>query len=319
MLSIKNIFLNISDIPSSWIFEHYCNLNYKLSGQNVKIKSLFNKHDKIPSMSIYYHKNKNCYKFKDFSSGNGGEGVNLIMFLYNISYSQACQKIINDYNIFINNNLYTNIITDVPKYKLDYYNLRNWNTNDVDFWTKYNIGSKLLEQYNVKPLQQYVLNKEGIDSNIVVSENNIYGYFKNNGELYKIYQPYNSKKFLKISDYIQGTEQLTDHSNLIITSSLKDIMSIKSLNLKVDVIAPDSENSMLSKNIIEKYKQKYKHIVVLFDNDYPGIESMKKYKTEYNIIPILLNMSKDISDSIKDFGPKKVLYTLVPLLQNAFD
>jgi hypothetical protein len=66
MLTIKNIVLDYSEIPSSWIFEHYCNLNFKLIGQDVKIKSLFNKDDKVPSMSIYYDKRKKIYKFRRF-------------------------------------------------------------------------------------------------------------------------------------------------------------------------------------------------------------------------------------------------------------
>ena len=49
---IRTIF-NIDDIPSNWIFENYCNLNEKLYGQSVKILSMFNHKDTVPSMVIY--------------------------------------------------------------------------------------------------------------------------------------------------------------------------------------------------------------------------------------------------------------------------
>jgi hypothetical protein len=163
----------------------------------------------------------------------------------------------------------------------------------LSFWTKFNIDSiKILKEYKSDSFRSICFKLNGLEDNdFIVRENNMYGYFKNENELYKIYQPFNStRKFLKISDYVQGTEQLVGYKNLVITSSLKDIMAIKSLNLKIDIIAPDSENSILSNQIITKYKEQYKNIVVLFDNDSAGIKSMKKYKELYNITPVLLNM-----------------------------
>jgi hypothetical protein len=47
---------------------------------------------------------------------------------------------------------------------------------------------------------------------------------------------------------------------------------------------------------------------------------MEKYKEIYpNIVPVVLPMSKDLSDSIKDHGAKKVYYTMVPLLNKKLD
>ena len=69
--------------------------------------------------------------------------------------------------------------------------------------------------------------------------------------------------------------------------------------------------------MISAYKHKYKGICTLFDNDAPGIESMKKYKNKYDIPQVILDMSKDLSDSIKDHGIIKVKQTLTPLLKQA--
>jgi hypothetical protein len=144
----------------------------------------------------------------------------------------------------------------------------------------------------------------------------LYGYFKADGTLYKIYQPKTlDKKFIKVADYIQGMHQCTGQNYLIITSSLKDIMSIKSLKLEIDVIAPDSENTMIKSDVMEELQNKYKKIVVLFDNDEAGIKAMHTYKEKYPFIEItVLPMSKDVSDSIKDFGAKEVRMKLVPIL-----
>jgi 5S rRNA maturation endonuclease (ribonuclease M5) len=154
------------------------------------------------------------------------------------------------------------------------------------------------------------------DNELCIKGLYLYGYFKEDGTLYKIYQPKTlDKKFIKVADYIQGMGQCTGEKNLLITSSLKDVMSIKSLKLSIDVIAPDSENTMIKQDVMEELRSKYDKIIVMFDYDEAGIEAMKKYKEKYPFIEItLLPMSKDVSDSIKDYGAKEVRTRLVPIL-----
>ena len=194
------------------------------------------------------------------------------------------------------------------------YKTRKWTTQDQYFWTQFNIGSKLLEAHHIKPLESYKMTNE--DKELCIKGLYLYGYFKEDGTLYKIYQPKTlDKKFIKVNSYIQGWEQVGKHPHLIITSSLKDVMSIKSLKLNIDVIAPDSENTMLKEEFIKQLQKKYQKIVLLFDNDEAGIKSMKTYKEKYPFIEIaVLPMSKDVSDSIKDFGAKEVFNRLVPIL-----
>jgi hypothetical protein len=316
MFKVKNLVHNIKDVPVTWIFEKYCKLNEKLTGQDVKIKSLFNPKERTASMCIYVAK-EGYYIFKDFSTGKGGSGVALVQQLYNLSYREACLKIVESYNDFVlhNNGGYDiKEFKQASRYKVTTHNLREWTTQDQYFWTQFNIGSKLLEAHNVRPLESYSMTKDGND--LCIRGLYLYGYFKQDGSLYKIYQPKTlDKKFIKICDYIQGYEQIRRCSNLVITSSLKDVMAIKSLKLEIDVIAPDSENTMLKHDVMEELDQKYKNIILLFDNDDAGIQSMKKYQEKYPKVKLaVLPMSKDISDSIKDFGPKEVRNRLVPIL-----
>jgi hypothetical protein len=146
----------------------------------------------------------------------------------------------------------------------------------------------------------------------------MYGYFKLDGTLYKIYQPYvKEMKFLKINTYVQGTEQLTYQKKyLIIVSSLKDLMSLLTLGYNnIEAVAPDSENTMISPPIISSYKQKYVGIATLFDNDEPGLTATSKYLQTYGIPGVTLKLSKDLSDSIYDHGVPHVRQTLTPLLK----
>ena len=68
MFNTKNIVLDERNIPSTWVFQYYLNLPEQLTGQNIKIKSIFNPNDKTPSFCIYVNETIMQYKFKDFST-----------------------------------------------------------------------------------------------------------------------------------------------------------------------------------------------------------------------------------------------------------
>jgi hypothetical protein len=59
MFNTKNLVLEIDDIPSYWVFQYYLNLSEPLTGQDVKILSVFNPNEKTPSLCIYVDPNYN--------------------------------------------------------------------------------------------------------------------------------------------------------------------------------------------------------------------------------------------------------------------
>ena len=190
---------------------------------------------------------------------------------------------------------------------------RPWNTDDKDYWAPYNIGSELLTLYNVKPVSSFTMARDA--ESFSRAGRRVYAYTKANGDVYKIYMPENKeKKFMNFSKYIQGWEQLEGNTRLFICSSLKDIMAMKSLGIIGDYIAPSSENSSIEP-IIHWIQEEYQNKYVIFDNDDAGVKAMQAYKEKYSYVEVaVLPMSKDISDSIKDYGAKEVLKKLVPIL-----
>lgn len=325
MISTKNLIYDLADVPREWVFEHYLNLTEKLTGQDVKMKSVFNTREKTPSMCIYIDRN-NIYKYKDFSSGNGGDAISLVQILFNLpTRGSASYKIIEDYNQHVLNNGYNPIKSykQHSKFKVTDYEMRHWNTLDQKYWMGYHIGSRLLSRYNVVPLEYYVMTKtdeNDVVSSITIKGNYIYGYFREDGTLYKIYQPkVKESKFIKVRDYIQGTEQLVfDKPYLIITSSLKDLMAYQKLKISnSEAIAPDSENTMIPENIMSSISSKYQKVCVLFDNDEAGIKAAEKYKSKYGFEYVVLELEKDLSDAIKVHGIDKVRDNLLPLLKQA--
>ena len=323
MISTKNLISSISEVSKQWIFEYYLNLSEKLDGQDVKLQSVFNVKDKIPSMFIYFKDDK--YKFKDFSSGNQGDSVELVKKLFNLSTrGQAISRIISDYQTYVNHNNLPIVksIKHYDKWKVRNFEIRHWNTLDEKYWVNFKIDSKTLTHYNVFPLEFFVMTREDEEGNLKSIKFNkpyTYGYFKENGDLYKIYMPKNlDKKFIKVQNYLQGYEQLTFKTKyLIITSSLKDLMVFNKLNIQnIEAVAPDSENTIIHHQTMNKLKSKYDKIIVLFDFDIPGQLAAEKYKNRYDLNHILLPLEKDLSDSVKKFGVIKVKKLLFQSLKN---
>lgn len=316
MLSTRNLITDIRKVPQTWIFEYYAGLNCQLNGEKVNIKSLFNDKDRQPSMFIFWSNKYEKYWFHDFSSGKSGDAIRLVMELFGYTFGRACVEIKKDYARFLESNTYhINPSVAAKKYTVTDHVTRDWNVLDAKFWTGYNISSALLEKYFVKPLDSYVMgNRNDPVDTFTISGQYLYGYFSPDGTLYKIYRPKSdSCKFIKVKDYVQGIDQLENRQCLIVVSSLKDGLSLKSLELDIDFIAPDSETIILDKIMVQEQFERYQgKMFTLFDNDEAGIKAMKKYRSLYNLQPILLSLSKDISDSIRDYSPQVVLKHLVP-------
>jgi hypothetical protein len=319
MIRTTHLTNDLNDIPSNWIFEYYCGLNERLTGQDLKIKSLFNQSERTPSFTIFFSDGK--YYYKDFSSGNGGTAFNFVMILLNLSSSQTTARLLADYNEFVlsgKNILDIGSFKKQAKYQVTTYNARQWVKDDAKFWTQYQIDSETLGRFKVVPVESYYMEKD-TGERLVITGSNLYAYTRLDGTVYKVYQPkVADHKFLKVKNYIQGTDQLKfDVPNLVICSSLKDAMCLTKFGYNTEVVAPDSENSLIPNGAISMYKLKYKTICTLFDNDEAGIKAAQKYQDEYGLPGVILPMSKDLSDSVRDYGIPETRKVLHPLLKEA--
>ena len=91
-------------------------------------------------------------------------------------------------------------------------------------------------------------------------------------------------------------------------------MCLRHFNFNVEVIAPDSENTLIKPYVINNLKEKYSKVITLFDNDQAGHNAIKKYKEAYNIHGTFLEIEKDLSDAVKLHGINKIKEIIAPLL-----
>lgn len=321
MIQTTSIVSTLEEVPAAWPFQYYLTLPETLNGQDVKLKSIFNPDDSKPSMFIFFRNDK--YMFKDFSAGKGGDALTFVKELFGYSKRwEAAQKIINDYNDYIlsNGKYPVTIYEERARYQIDSFKIRNWTEIDKKYWMRYKISSKLLEEYNVSPLSEFTMSKEGVTRKVTIRGVRIYGYFKKDGTLYKIYQPTSTDfKFFKVCNYTQGYDQLKfDKPYLVICSSLKDLMAFKKLGfVNAEAIAPDSENSKLPMSVIDTIKEKYEAVCTLFDNDEAGLRAMISYKELFDIPGAHLKLEKDLADCIEAHGIANTRIAVYPVLTKA--
>lgn len=259
-----------------------------------KFLSPFNK-EKTPSCIVY--PSNNYLYFKDFSSGKSGNCFSLVQQLEQIGYKESLLKIYKDFGLKID---FNNKKTFVKEYKSKITNIRikpeKWNDKYLDYWKQYNISLDTLNYFNIIPISYYWINYNRFKVDFG------FAYCFGNHK-YKILQPYNNDwKWVSNTDSntIQGFNQINNPSEIIITSSLKDIACIYE-NLGIQSIAPNSENTYLPKIVMDNLINSNKKVIVWFNNDDPGIKAAEYYKQfNFDIFIHDKDLPKDPSDIIKE-------------------
>jgi hypothetical protein len=261
--------------------------------------------------------------FNDFLLG-GGDCIKFVQLMFGDTFFQAMSRIVIDFKL-TDKYYYKEVDTNFnpSKVKIDREALlksantslirkrkRKWNSHDAEYWLQYGINKSILLEYNVEPVSHIFINKR-----IISCDNNTYCFIekKDGKETYKIYQPYNKEyKWLNNHDESvwQGWEQLPEKGDvLIITKSLKDVMTIKAVT-GIPAISLQAESVRPKPHIIEELKQRFSTIFIWYDNDYSAETNWgKKFGTalaeEFGLIPIFIPDEyriKDPSDYYKRRG-----------------
>jgi 5S rRNA maturation endonuclease (ribonuclease M5) len=287
-------------------------------GEDVNSLGVFHsplREDNIPSFALYFHKHhRNILMFKDFATNDCGDFIVLVMKLFNVDYPTALKKIALDlklanFNIDLSKQVvnYTRIV-DKEGVKLGIKS-RPWLVKDKNYWSSFGIKKSTLSKFNVHPVDYIFYN----DTAVKAAEY-AYAYveLKDGKVTYKIYQPFESKlkKWINNANYSvhQGYTQLPQQGELlIITKSLKDVMSIHDC-LNISAIGLQSESVMMKESVMQEYKNRFKKVICLFDNDSAGKKLSENFTNTYNIphffVPELPGVT-DFSDLVKALGVEK--------------
>ena len=308
--------LILSRFSEEQLMEYYLHLPVK--------KGLFRsplRRDKQPTCSFYRNKSGTLI-FKDFATGQHLNVFDVVQSIFKCDYFESLRIIANDFGIVRDNALRKNPgkinlnpikIKDKEISKIQ-IEVQEFTDNELKWWGKYGISKDILKRFDVYSCKHVFLN----DQLFAKSQQHcpIFGYYgkKYQGlELWRCYFPKRTS-FRFITNWpskkIQGYDQLPKKGKLlVITKSMKDSMCLYSCG--ITACAPNSENLFIPDKVLEDLKNRFKNIVVLYDNDRPGLYNMAKIRKEhpeltYVFIPKKYG-SKDISDFYKDHGRKETL------------
>lgn len=308
--------LILSRFSEEQLMEYYLHIPVK--------KGLFRsplRRDKQPTCSFYRNKSGTLI-FKDFATGQHLNVFDVVQSIFRCDYFESLRIIANDFGIVRDNTLHKNPgkinlnpikIKDKEISKIQ-IEVQEFTDSELKWWGKYGISKDILKRFDVYSCKHVFLN----DQLFAESQQHcpIFGYYgkKYQGlELWRCYFPKRTS-FRFITNWpskkIQGYDQLPKKGKLlVITKSMKDSMCLYSCG--ITACAPNSENLFIPDKVLEDLKNRFENIVVLYDNDRPGLYNMAKIRKEhpeltYVFIPKKYG-SKDISDFYKDHGRKETL------------
>lgn len=305
-----------------------------------KIQSPFRK-DSNPSFGIYTDDNQHI-KFKDFGDSKMQGGLlDLLCRYWECSFHQVFEKIL---EVMENKKPCTTSIkpkhikvisrkenTELTKIEVA---VRAWKDYDYKYWSSYGIEKKWLKYADIYPISHKIITKRDIETgkqNKYIFPTDKYAYVfveKKDGKTQlKIYQPFNDKGYkwcsrMDASVWGLWTKIPQEGNNLIISSSIKDCLNI-SCQLHIPAICMQGEGYIPKPQVIEELKERYKNIIVFFDNDYdkennPGQTDAIKLVSEYNLkmveIPAKYK-AKDPSDLFLKYG-KEQYHTIMQEILN---
>lgn len=285
--------------------------------------------DSIPSFGMFHSTKYDQLFFKDFATGESGSCFVFVKLLFGYSeWKDVLNRVCDDFNLtqFEINREFTNPTGSIVKKKKPKHlfsriqiqvKTRGWEKRDKEYWKdKYGISRKTLESCKVYPISHYFLNDYCVKAKglaYVFVEN------KDNKVTIKVYQPYSEYKWINNNDasvWELWSQLPKKGDKLIITSSRKDAMVIKSLfpDYLVTSCSLQSEKTLPKTKIIDELKPRFTKdsIYVLYDNDFDkdtnwGREAGKKICEANNLIQIEIPEKygkKDISDFMEEFGEK---------------
>ena len=215
----------------------------------------------------------------DFATKERGSTFDILSQLWGYNYMETLAKIANDIpkfttkisNIKMNDNK-TPRVSRLNSTELQ-CRVRDWASYDIEYWKSYGITLEWLKYAEVYPISHKIIIKGG-RKYVFGADKYAYAYVehKDNKTFIKIYQPLNKNGYKWTSNIDRSVWSLwtkipREADNLIISSSMKDCLNI-SCNLHIPAICLQGEGYIPKPHVMQDLKNRYKRIIVFYDNDY---------------------------------------------------
>lgn len=280
--------------------------------------------DKKPTCSFYRNKSGDLI-FHDFATGQHLNFIGVVQEMYKLNYAKALKLIAKDFNISSSNITATKKLSTYNTiYKKDgpadiRVEIKEFTDSELKWWNSFGITKDILNKFKVYSCKNVFLN-----GNLFTFESKLtFGYFGgklNDVELWRIY--YSQRKSYRFltnwpSKKIQGFDQLPKFGKLlIITKAMKDVMSLYSFG--ITACAPNSETQFVSDSVLSQLKERFKRIIVFYDNDKAGKYNMAKLRRQHpelNYFCIPKGYAKDFTDTYKLLGRDKMSKCIIQVLK----
>jgi DNA primase len=299
----------LSKINQESIMQYYTGLD--VSSKKLMLSPFRNDH-KV-TCSFYKSKSDILY-LHDFATNEHINCFQIVMKKFNVNYYEALDIIAKDFGLIegTHSNKTAPIIiqplkeTESARIQVQ---IKKYSNKELEWWKQFGISVKTLKKFHVFSIEHVFLNGE---LKFTSSDKcPIYGYYfgkdKNGIEKWKIYFPLKTEyRFLNnlSKKVLQGYHQLPKTGELlVITKSMKDLMAMYEFG--IPAVSPNSETLFVDDKKLEEFKQRFKHILVIYDQDKPGKHNMwliRKQYPELNYFYMPWYLAKDFTDSIKLVG-----------------
>jgi 5S rRNA maturation endonuclease (ribonuclease M5) len=325
------------------IYKHYLNVDILSTSLQYFVPYRI---DNNQSLKLYKPNNDELL-WRDMTTGAGGDSLKLVSLIYkykekdnNLSILDVLNKIYLEIPNFRENLLNASIGSSGTKQvlvqrKKDYQQLQYisntykgkqiFTKTDLKYWEQGFIELPHLLKENVRSASVILLENKIIWNYHKHNPIFVYTYFINGSNYIKAYRPLETNKnfkwvcnFPNSSYIIEGLKTLPLTGDiLIITKSKKDYMILKYV-YKYNCIAPQSENTFIPIEIINDLKTRFKLVILLYDNDAPGIILANKIASEHQLIKcfIPLKIGKDVFEICCKIGIKEKVGLLLKKMFN---
>ena len=298
----------LSKINQESIMQHYTGLD--VNSKKLTLSPFRNDH----KVTCAFYKSKSGVLYlHDFATNEHINCFTVVSKLYNCSYYKALEIIAQDFGLIKGSHKVSTfkIVPDIKESESAriQVQIKDYSDKELEWWSQFGINKKLLKKYHIYSIQNVFLN--GNLKFISTEKCPIYGYYfgkdKNGEEKWKIYFPLKTEyRFLNnlSKKILQGYHQLPKTGDLlVITKSMKDVVALYGFGIAA--VSPNSETLFVDEKKLEEFKKRFKHILVLYDNDKPGKHNMwliRKEHPELNYYFLPWYLAKDFTDSIKLVG-----------------